>query len=90
MSPHGRVVITRLERTRFFPGQVGIALREWEILVRRPEHRMLDLESEGCEFWGCCAPLTELRAVLAAVEHQLPRRDARRFRARLRQLDELW
>ncbi|GAB2554333.1 hypothetical protein GCM10027269_04030 [Kribbella endophytica] len=90
MSPHARVVITRLERTRFFPGQIGIALREWEILVRRPEHRLLDLQNEGCGEWGCCAPVDEVRAVLTVVEHHLPKRDARRLRARLARLDELW
>lgn len=38
----------------------------------------------------CCPDLPELRAILEAAAHALPPRDARRLRARVKQLDELW
>jgi hypothetical protein len=90
LSPHGRVVLARLERKRFWPGKVETGLRLWEEHLRGPYRRLYDPHYEGCGVWECCTPIDELRELLAIVEHHLPRRDARRLRARLENLDELW
>jgi hypothetical protein len=42
LSPHGRLVIARLENTRLQPGQVLETIRHWERLVRDPAHRLYD------------------------------------------------
>lgn len=90
LSPLGRVVIARLENTRLRPGQVGEAIDHWERFVRDPAHRLYDLGYEGCGIWECCPPMLEVRAILHTVERSLPRRDARRLRARLDGLDDCW
>ncbi|MEU4287001.1 hypothetical protein AB0E63_02165 [Kribbella sp. NPDC026596] len=90
LSPHGRVVIARLENTRLQPGQVREAIDHWERFVRDPAHRLYDPRYEGCGIWECCPPVLEVRAILHVVEGNLPRRDARRLRARLDVLDECW
>jgi hypothetical protein len=90
LSPHGRVVLARLERKRFWPGKVEAGLRLWEEHLRSPYRRLYDPRYEGCGIWECCTPIEELRELLAIVEHHLPKRDARRLRPRLARLDELW
>jgi len=44
----------------------------------------------GCGIPACCPDPEQLRTVLTAVVHALPDKDARRLRARLADLDELW
>lgn len=90
LSPHGRVVLARLERKWLSPGKVEEALRIWEAHLRDPYRRLYDPQYEGCRMWGCCTPIDDVRELLSIVEHHLPRRDARRLRARLEALDELW
>ncbi|MGC4937661.1 hypothetical protein [Kribbella sp. DT2] len=55
-----------------------------------PRRRPGQVRADGCGVWECCTPADELLELFAIVEHNLPRRDARRFRARLEKLDELW
>lgn len=90
LSPLGKTVIARLENTRLRPGQVQEAIQHWERFVRDPAHRLYDPSYEGCGYWECCPPWYEVRAMLTTTERQLPRRDARRLRAQLDRLDELW
>ena len=90
LSPYGRVVLARLERTRLWPGQAEEALRFWKLFVSDPYHRLWDPEYEGCRCWGCCTDLDEVRTVLEIVAHNLPKRDARRFRQVLGAVDEGW
>jgi hypothetical protein len=90
LSPFGRVVIARLENTRLRPGQVAEAIDHWERFVRDPAHRLYDPRYEGCGIWGCCPPMLEVHAILRIVERNLPRRDARRLRARLDSLNDMW
>ncbi|WP_460660627.1 hypothetical protein [Kribbella swartbergensis] len=90
LSPHGRVVIAQLENTRLRPGQVAEAIDCWERFVRDPAHRLYDPRYEGCGIWECCPRMLEVHAILRIVERKLPRRDARRLRARLDQLNDMW
>jgi hypothetical protein len=84
------MVLARLERTRFWPGQIEEALRHWELFVRDPAHRLYDQRYQGCGIWECCPAMYEVRDLLTIVERNLPRRDARRLNARLAALDEFW
>jgi hypothetical protein len=84
------VVLAALERKRFWPGKAATALRLWEENLRDPYRRLHDPRYEGCGIWECCTPIDEVRELLSIVVHHLPRRDARRLRARIEQLDELW
>lgn len=91
LSPHGRVVLAGIERTRLWPGAAEEAWREWEGFVRSAYHRVYDYRYDvGCGCWGCCTSMEQVQEVLATVEHNLPPRDARRFRQRLEALAELW
>jgi hypothetical protein len=51
---------------------------------------LYDPKYEVCGIWECCPDWYEVRSILTTVERELPRRDARRFRAKLAWLDELW
>lgn len=88
-SPRGRACLARLESTRLHPGDAVRALRAWELHLRDPIHRLWD-ESAGCGVWECCPVPAEVRWILGAVAAALPPRDARAFRARVAELDELW
>ncbi|MEV0298619.1 hypothetical protein [Nocardia sp. NPDC050710] len=90
LSPHGRVVLAGLERTRLSPGRTASALRHWRHFVRDPYHRLWDPRYEGCGIWECCPDMHEVRRILEIVARALPRRDARRFRAVLDALDADW
>jgi hypothetical protein len=89
LSSRGRAAIAELERTRFWPGAAREALDAWTRMLDDPYHRLFDSEY-GCGVLACCPGVDELRPVLHAVAHALPRRDARQFRRRLAALDERW
>jgi hypothetical protein len=88
-GPRGLAAIVRLERDRFWPGAARQALDAWEVFLRDPYHRLFD-PAYGCGIPACCPDPEQLRTVLTAVVHALPDKDARRLRARLADLDELW
>jgi hypothetical protein len=90
LSARGRAVLARLEHTRLWPGQTEEALRLWRLFLRDPCHRLWDPRYPGCEYWGCCANMNEVRALLEIVADRLPPRDARRFRQMLKAIDEDW
>jgi hypothetical protein len=89
LSPRGVAAIARLERTRFWPGAAREALDAWALFLSDPYHRLFD-PAYGCGVRMCCPDPAELRGVLRAVAHALPRQDARAFRRRLAGLDERW
>ena len=86
MSYRGRVAVARLERKRYWPGAAEEALRAWLLFVRDPWHRLFD-PAQSCGEMLCCPDPAELRALLAAVVHVLPKKDARVLRKRI---DDLW
>lgn len=90
LSPHGVAVLVRFEHVRMWPGATAEALRLWAEFLGDPYHRLYDPKYEGCGYWGCCTDPWEVRTYLEAVAHALPRRDARRFRSELSDLDERW
>lgn len=99
LSPWGRV-LARLEHHRFWPGATARALFLWQDFVRHPYHRVWQPRYEQLDpTWDseCCgsAPgsfgtVTEVRWVLDVVAHNLPARDARRFREVLNAIDRNW
>jgi hypothetical protein len=49
LSPHGRMALAGLERTRLWPGAAEEAWRIWEGFVRSPYHRIYDYRyDKGC------------------------------------------
>jgi len=91
LSPHGRTVVAYLEHTRLWPGAAAEALAIWQRFVRSPYHRIYDYRyDEGCGIWECCPSLIEVRQILTIVVHNLPDRDAKRFRRHLAQVHTLW
>lgn len=86
LSPRGRTVLANLEHTRLWPGQAEQALRYWRAYLRDPRARRWDRPA-SCGDWVCCADIDEVRAVLRIVIHNLPARDARRFRSVLAALE---
>ena len=82
LSPRGRAVLTHLEHARLWPGQAEQALRYWQLYLRDPYHGRWD-RPDSCGEWYCCPDLDEVRQVLEIVAHNLPPRDARRFRSML-------
>lgn len=66
-----------------------MSLSAWSSFVRDPMHRLWDPQ-DGCGVLECCPNPRELRALLQAVVHALPPRDARVLRRRIAVLDELW
>jgi hypothetical protein len=84
-----QVAIEDLERARFSLGAVREALDAYSRLLREPYHRLFDPEY-GCGVVACCPDVDELRSILHAVAHTLPRRDARQFRRQVAALDENW
>jgi hypothetical protein len=91
LSPWGRTVLARLEHHHLWPGATTDALQKWEGFVRSPYHRLYDTKYEAnCGHWGCCTPISQVRWVLDVVAHNLPRRDARRFRERLAAINDAW
>jgi hypothetical protein len=89
LSPRGVAAIARLEHDRFWPGAVDTALRAWARFVREPMHRIWDT-STGCGIMECCPDPDEVRGILHAAAAVLPKKDAREFRRRVAELDELW
>jgi hypothetical protein len=81
--------MTVLERTRLYEGAAREALDDWTRFLRDPWHRLFD-EKYGCGMQACCPDRTMLRGVLEIIAHALPRKDARRFRRKLAQLDDAW
>jgi hypothetical protein len=77
------------ERRRWWPGAAREALDAWQRFLRDPYHRLFDPGS-GCGLLQCCPDPVELRAMLEAIAHALPAKDARLLRARLAELDALW
>jgi hypothetical protein len=90
LSPYGHVVVARLEHARLGPGRTASALRHWRNFVRDPGHRLYDPSYEGCGVWECCPDMIEVRRLLEIVACHLPRRDARRFRALVAEIDADW
>jgi hypothetical protein len=82
LSPRGRAVLAGLEHTRLWPQQAEQALRYWRAYLRDPYARRWD-RPDSCGDWHCCPEIGEVRAVLRIVAHNLPARDARRFRSLL-------
>ena len=72
------------------PRQTEEALRFWRGFMRSPYRRLWDPRYEGCGVWGCCPDMNRVREVLEIVAHQLPRRDARRFRRMIEAIDDAW
>ncbi|GAA3821591.1 hypothetical protein GCM10022380_45880 [Amycolatopsis tucumanensis] len=75
--------MARLERTRHI--DVARALLTWERTFARRPHWAWDLDRR-CEIPECCPDPDELRRTLLTAAAQLPPRDARAFRERLRAL----
>ncbi|MDT7803557.1 MAG: hypothetical protein QOI78_6990 [Actinomycetota bacterium] len=82
-------MVPRLERTRLHPGATAEALRAWAGFVRDPMHRFWD-PRYGRGVPECCPDPAEIRRVPHAVARALPPKDARKFRARVAESDELW
>jgi hypothetical protein len=80
LSPRGRAVLAGLEHTRLWPRQAEQALLYWRGYLRDPYAPRWD-RPDSCGQWHCCPDIDEVRAVLRVVAHNLPPRDARRFRA---------
>ncbi|GAA2305117.1 hypothetical protein GCM10010149_63580 [Nonomuraea roseoviolacea subsp. roseoviolacea] len=89
LSPRGRFAVARLERERYWPGAAAEALRAWSLFLRDPWHRLFD-PAESCGVMLCCPDPAELREILHAVAHVLPRKDARALRRRVGELEDLW
>ena len=89
LSARGRAWLTRLEHTRLWPGAAAATLSAWEQFVRDPVHRLWE-PGGGCGEPMCCPDPEELRRVLDLVAHNLPPEDARRFRRRVAEIDDLW
>lgn len=66
-----------------------MSLNAWSYFVRDPMHRLWDPQY-GCGVMGCCPGPQELRAILQAVVHVLPPKDAGLLRRRIAVLDEQW
>jgi hypothetical protein len=92
LSPRGRTILARLEHCRLWPGATAEALQLWAGFVRHPYHRVYDYKYDevGCGHWGCCTSMAQVRQVLDVVAHNLPPRDARRFRKLLSAIDDDW
>src|SRR5262245_29751150 len=90
LSRHGQLAIANLERTRYRPGMISFALTWWARFVHSPYHRLYDRRYEGCGFFECCPDPGDVRGILEVTAHALPRKDARVFRRRLTNLDDLW
>ena len=82
LSPRGRAVLARLEFTRLWPQAAEQALGYWRHYRRDPYNRRWD-RPDACGQWLCCPDIYEVHMVLGVVAHNLPARDARRFRAEL-------
>jgi hypothetical protein len=82
LSPRGHAVLAGVERTRLWPRAAEQALRYWRAYQRDPYARRWD-RPDSCGDWHCCPNTDEVRAILRIVEHNLPPRDARRFRRAL-------
>jgi hypothetical protein len=80
LSPRGRTVLASLEHTRLWPGQAEQALRYWRVYQRDPYARRWG-RPDSCGEWHCCPDIDEVRVILKIVVHNLPPRDARRFRS---------
>jgi hypothetical protein len=89
LSYRGRIAVARLERERYWPGAVEEALRAWSLFLRDPWHRLFD-PAQSCGVMLCCPDPVELHALLDAVVHVLPKKDARVLRKRIGDLDDLW
>ena len=85
LSPRGRAVLAGLERARLWPRSAEQALQYWRAYLRDPYARRWD-RPDSCGEWYCCPDIGEVRAVLRIVLHNLPPRDARRFRCVLASL----
>jgi hypothetical protein len=82
LSPRGRAVLARIELTRLWPRAAEQALGYWRDYQRDPDSQRWD-RPDDCGQWFCCPDIDEIRMVLGIVEHNLPARDARLFRAEL-------
>lgn len=89
LSYRGLQAVAYLERSRFTEGAVARALRAWADFVQDPWHRLWDPQY-GCGVMECCPDLREVRQILEAAAYVLAARDARRFRAEVAKIDELW
>ena len=89
LSPRGLAAVVHHERRRLWPGAAREALDAWQRFLRDPYHRLFD-PADGCGLLQCCPDPVELRAMLEAIVHALPSKDARLLRARLAELDALW
>ncbi|WP_433370461.1 hypothetical protein [Streptosporangium sp. CA-115845] len=78
-----------MQYERYWPGAVEKALRAWSLLLRNPWHRLLD-SAQSCGEMLCCPDPVELRTILDAVVHVLPKKDAYVLRKRLGDFDDLW
>lgn len=88
LSYRGRIAVARLERDRYWLGATEAALCAWLLLLRDPWHRLFD-PTQSCGDMQCCPSPAELRALLGAVAHVLPKKDARMLRKRIGDLDDL-
>jgi hypothetical protein len=88
LSPRGHAVLASLEHARLWPGAAGQALRYWRAYQRDPYARRWD-RPDSCGDWHCCPEIDEVRAILRTVLHNLPPRDARRFRSVLPAAEDL-
>jgi hypothetical protein len=89
LSPLGLRAIAHLERTRLWNQAVADALKTWSWFVRHPWRRLWD-PTAGCGFMQCCPNPPEVRWILDVAAAALPRKDARRLRKQVADLDELW
>jgi hypothetical protein len=80
LSPRGRAVLASLEHARLWPGAAEQALQYWRTYLRDPYARLWD-RPDSCGDWHCCPDINEVRTILRIVAHNLPPRDARRFRS---------
>jgi hypothetical protein len=91
ISGVGLSVVADFEWRRFGgPGVVVEAFGRWRRFVRTPYRRLYDERYPGCGLAGCCSNPFDDRVLLEVVAHVLPRRDAKRFRRLLAQLDDEW
>ncbi len=88
ISVSGLARLGEFECRRFWPGAVEEYFRYLQALVKHPAHRV----DQHVPVNGFCPPYGYLYAVevVESAAASLPRRDARRFRARLAELYRAW
>lgn len=89
LSYKGRIAVARLEYEHYWPGATEETLRTWSRLLRNPWDRLLD-PAHSCGEMLCCPDPADLRALLDAVLHALPKKDARVLRTRIADSDDPW